>query len=138
MSVDLKSESGAELNMRGSGWDFILNVAEAYGWKKAGTEPPEGLSQTQWSGAYDTSDGQRVTESDAVALAAALRRASADPGRAAVEARVPREQTEAVRAILLRDHGITLPPGEEREHSIDAKFLEQVATFCERGAFHVE
>jgi hypothetical protein len=124
--------------MRGSGWDFILNVAEAYGWKKAGTEPPKGLNHAQWSGAYDTSDGQRVTASDAVALAAALRLASADPRRADVEARVSREQTEAVRAILLREHGITLPPGEEVEHSIDPTFLEEVILFCERGAFHVE
>jgi hypothetical protein len=137
VSVDLLSETGAELNVGGSGWDFVLNVAQEYGWAPLGTEPPADCPPADWSGGYDTSDGQRVVARDAAALAAALRRAAADPHRKEVEAQVSREQSAAVRTILLRDHGITLPEEEDVGRTIDEEFLEVLASFCAGGSFTV-
>jgi len=137
MSVDLTSRGGSELSLRGSGWDFILNLAEAYGWQAPGTRPPPDVDPGEWDGSYDSSDGQTVTTEDALALAQALRRARADPQRADVERRVSRELDEAVRRIMLRDHGVELPPDHGGERHLEAELLDELCAFCEQGAFTV-
>ena len=83
------------------------------------------------------SDGQRVTTRDAVALGAALRKAASDPRRNEVDARVSREQSEVVRAILRREHGVELPLEKLDERTIDSQFLEELVSFSERGSFTV-
>jgi hypothetical protein len=49
-------------------------LAQSYGWKSAGTLPPEKDDQT-WRGGYISNDGQLVKAKDAEAWCAALERA---------------------------------------------------------------
>jgi hypothetical protein len=139
MSMDLKSDSGSELNPSGSAWSFYLRLAEAYGWKPAGSLPPEGVKADQWEGAYDTNDGQRVTKEDAVSMAAALDRVLADPNGEAKQREVNRTLNEDVRTLMKELHGIDLPPEEDDDEEIATpEDLRALVTFLRAGSFVVE
>ena len=93
------SGNGGCLRLNVAAWEFVLDQAVEYGWKPAGTvalvwEAPdcpfddveEVLSgqDRNWSGTYRTNDFQTVTDQDARAMSAALKRAllySDDPDR---------------------------------------------------------
>lgn len=80
MSIHLRSRRGKNFTVSAGHWAVILNVAQCYGWKPAGTLPPADWSTTQvWGGQYDTNDGQTVLESEAVVLANILHSAAAGP-----------------------------------------------------------
>jgi hypothetical protein len=73
MAMDLSNKSGATLRVSGLHWAVFLTLAQAYGWKPAGTNRPQHLPPTEeWSGRYDSNDGQTVADSDAKLLAQAL------------------------------------------------------------------
>src|SRR5262245_15574478 len=66
-----------------------LELAELYGWRPLGTQPPfrhdfHKLS-AEWDGAYLTNDGQMIKAVDALSLAAALEKALDDISDARVE-----------------------------------------------------
>ena len=73
MGVDLFGK-GQSLGLNWHGWRESFEVALEFGWRPAGTEVPEDF-EGLWEGSYFSNDGQRVTEADACALAAALLRA---------------------------------------------------------------
>ena len=59
-------------------WVKALELARAFGWMAAGTQPPPFFDpyelNADWDGTYFTNDGQIVTAEDACSLAAALER----------------------------------------------------------------
>lgn len=75
MGYDLRNKNEA---FRAAWWGDLLTLAQYYGWQPEGTQAPEYFSDpayaitTAWDGSYSWNDGQRVTESDAAALAVAL------------------------------------------------------------------
>jgi hypothetical protein len=80
MSVNLRSNRGKSFSTSAGHWAVYLNVAQYFGWKPAGTLPPDDWPQTQqWTGKYDSNDGQRVSEDDAKHLAQILHAAAAGP-----------------------------------------------------------
>jgi hypothetical protein len=91
MGMDFQGHGDASSSLQT--WVAVYNVALAFGWKPAGTVAPEMFpGPGRWDGTYFTSDFQKVRDDDAIALAAALRRALA-----ALEARkrLTKKQTEA-------------------------------------------
>jgi hypothetical protein len=60
-------------------WGECLTLAEVFGWTPAETEAPapchQGGPNRNWNGNYGTNDYQEVTDDDARAFAAALKRA---------------------------------------------------------------
>lgn len=93
MGMDLIGRAG-EFSVHESGWEYLLELARENGWEPGGTIEMEysGASfsqpypdESQYVGnrlaGYYSNDGQLVTESDATVIAAALRRAIADPTR---------------------------------------------------------
>lgn len=61
-------------------WAVLLNVAKCYGWVPSGTRPPANWPASRpWTGAYDTSDGQIVTDTEAKELARILHAAAKGP-----------------------------------------------------------
>lgn len=60
-------------------WGECLELANAFGWRPAGTlypiADPCRLDEREWGGWYTSNDWQRVTDVDAWALAAGLYRA---------------------------------------------------------------
>ena len=114
------------------GWAFYLNLAESYGWRPAGTLPPESATDGQWSGWYDSSNGQHVSRNDATALAVALRLGLADPEREAKET--------ALAAMLTRDltGARGRPPVSPVQAPGDDALLRQLIAFCELGGFRID
>jgi hypothetical protein len=100
MGVDLYGHGGASFTW--AGWEDCLAVAQAFGWKPAGTAAPDPRKWddvpviTGWNGTYFTNDYQEVTDADARALSLALNRALAtlSTGQTLTE-----EQTEVLRGI---------------------------------------
>ncbi|HET6248547.1 MAG TPA: hypothetical protein VFE47_12670 [Tepidisphaeraceae bacterium] len=139
MGFDLTSESGAYLRFSPSGWALALNLAGHYGWLPEGTtlrQSESGAESTEWSGEYATNDGQRVSASDANALAGACERALADAEYAEVVSDTLRRISEAVAAQV---------PDRTAERVVDPdvaqKFrgrLEELIAFCRSGSFIIE
>jgi hypothetical protein len=63
-------------------WSKALDLAELYGWRPMGTEPPSAYDfhqlNAEWDGTYLTNDGQMIKAQDALSLAAALEKALDD------------------------------------------------------------
>jgi len=95
MGYDLQGRGGASFNT--AAWSMCLNVATAFGWEPAGTVDPDDCNR-EWGGAYFSNDYQQVTDDDARALAAALRRAL---GALETKEKLTQEQAKACDDIHL-------------------------------------
>lgn len=94
MSMALVNEKGVSFRFSLVGWSKVLNLANMYGWKPAGTiidfdvhlpqnPTPEEKAKSEarlreWDGTYFTNDQQLVTKEDALAIAAALEQSLGD------------------------------------------------------------
>lgn len=105
-----------ELDM-GLSWPLACAIAREFGWQPQGTVPGA-YPDENWSGIYDTNDGQRVTEDDACNLAEALYRA--------IEC-FEKRLTPANAENLLAPLPIGVP--------IHPQYLRWLAEFCMRGSF---
>ncbi len=131
MGFDLTSDAGTKLRFSGIGWAFYLNLAESYGWRPTGTLPPEGVAAGQWSGCYDSNDGQHVRHDDAIALAVALSSALADPERKDGEKALADKLTRDLSAMLRRPVSPMQPPEDD-------SLLRQLVAFCGTGGFRID
>ncbi|HET7842483.1 MAG TPA: hypothetical protein VFM21_12795 [Terriglobia bacterium] len=139
MGYDLMNESGADLRLSNAGWALLLNLAEAYGWTPQGSLPPEDLAASEWTGDYDTNDGERVSREDAKAMADALERALADPERTVKEREIGRELNRALRKMEIAAFGEDLPPEKEVEvPATDDEFLRTFIRFLRAGSFRID
>jgi len=70
-------------------WAKALELAQLYGWRPKGTQPPPEhdfrMLSADWSGTYLTNDGQIVKAEDALSLSQALSRALDDVPDANIE-----------------------------------------------------
>lgn len=111
MAVVLKSKRGKTFVTSAAHWSVFVNVAQCHGWQPAGTlAPPLWPRGEIWSGQYGTQDGQRVSDGDARALAAALYEAA----RGEEVARVLRDVIGQVELAAERS-GIASRPGERMQ-----------------------
>ncbi|MBB3919730.1 hypothetical protein [Rhizobium fabae] len=70
MAIHLRKQSGKTINLSTRHWTVMLTLAETFGWSPAGTIAPVGWNGPgEWGGAYDTNDGQLVSDDDAKSLA---------------------------------------------------------------------
>lgn len=85
MGYELRGK-GDTVSLNIAGWEFIVDVAKAYGWIPMGTQPtdltyPNGMplgAQEDWRGSYFYNEWQIITEQDASNIADALQRALQD------------------------------------------------------------
>ncbi|MBZ0287190.1 MAG: hypothetical protein K8I30_06215, partial [Anaerolineae bacterium] len=83
MTIELLREGDSLFQFHYFGiWQKVLDLARLYGWEPEGTsEPPNWYtseSQEIWKGQYDLYLGERVSDPDAAAIAAALKAALDD------------------------------------------------------------
>lgn len=90
MGVDF-IRHGDDLSLNWQAWRACFELARAFGWAPVGTVAHRDYSGP-WSGTYFTNDLQEVTDEDARALAAALRRARTE---LKTKTRLTKEQTQA-------------------------------------------
>ncbi len=112
---------GGRFRWKREAWDVVRDLARQFGWLPAGTRPPRGVRVTEWDATdYATCARQQVTEADAAALAAALRRALVA---------IPKEETAPSAA------------GASPELAFFSGYarggLADFAGYCKRGAFRV-
>jgi len=129
-----------EYDCRAIFWVEILQIAEAFGWKPAGTLAPRVQYETptgweyygdpdmEWSGGYTSNDWQRVTDEDARAFSAALRRAI---DAVMMESPLTEEQTQAMRVFETKRY-FDFP--QEPAKKTVARIAE-LAVFTSRGGF---
>ena len=80
MAIDLRNENGATIRISSGHWAVYLTLAETFGWRPAGTRRPRLLApEVEWSGRYDSSDGQVVPDAEAKQLAQILHAAAVSP-----------------------------------------------------------
>jgi len=103
-------------------WAESLDLAEAFGWRPAGTLHPlvQWSAGREWDGNYWANDWQRVTDEDAHQLGVALYKAVA-----AIETAV--EMTVTQKGALAR-LGLGLSTAES---------LKRIADFVSRGGFGI-
>jgi hypothetical protein len=131
MGVDLASDAGGELRFSGVGWAFYLNLAQSYGWRPLGTTAPDDMPAADWSGQYDSSDGQHVRRDDATSIANALASAWADLGREEAEKVLAAKLTEDLsKAIGKPVPAVQLPN--------DDSLLRQFVAFCRKGGSRID
>jgi hypothetical protein len=82
MGMDLIGRNGQRWSLSYSGWEFLLNLADKYGWEPAGTTLPDdpAYADIHWDGNYSSSDFQSISAADVMEIAATLERAvTAEP-----------------------------------------------------------
>jgi hypothetical protein len=137
MGVDLCSESGDYSAFGYIGWSMVLELARQYGWQPQGTEPPEGLANPDdWNGEYESSDGQRVAASDAVALADALVAAVDDPQLHVRVLQMDSEQRQQVQEQVGPELAASFVGVRDFEEYREC--LREFSGFCRKGAFRIE
>lgn len=114
------------MRLTGTAWTVILHLAEQAGWQPEGTLPPPGAEPGQWSGDYDTNEGQAISAADAAALASALERASLDPNRRSTIKMVADRISRMVREANQSDYQIEI--NASYWQAIDA-----LVRLCRRG-----
>jgi hypothetical protein len=140
MGMDLRG-AGGYFGCNSRGWGDILRLAHLHGWIPVGTLAPlmneGGPWDGPWGGRYCHTEGQRVTDDDALALADALERALPD---------LPDENLLADKEWVYRLPGGTelrgIAAGVEtsliERLSGDAKpRLREFIAFCRAGGFTI-
>lgn len=123
MGVDLTRGHNDEISFNWQAWRYLLETADAYGWRPEGTlPPPYYIYDREWNGSYFSNDWQEVRATDAAAMAAALERACTAL-RAAIK-----EQVEIDDDLI---------PFEYNNLSRDLRLLEDFARFAARGHFFI-
>ena len=126
MSIELFS-CDWEYECNAAFWAGCLTLAEAFGWRPAGTlapcvryETPTGWEyygdpDMEWSGGYCTNDYQQVTDDDARAFAAGLKRAI---DAVMMESPLTVEQTKAIKIFGKEVGYFDFPPRRRKTTSV--------------------
>ena len=120
-------------------WGEVLKFARLYGWKPAGTLPPEesdAEERAAWDGNYVTNSGQSVSPNDAWALGQALARGLPD----LPEHYAPTDKTlpGAIdgKPTRLVPVGAPISPIEALSGENRAA-VEELIAFCRHGGFEI-
>lgn len=128
------TSSGEDLRVSGGHWAVFLTLAEAYGWKPAGTKPPSNLPPTQaWDGRYDSSDGQTVLDADAKRLAEVLH-------AAAVSKEIAFAVTDTIQRIerSVEASGLRIPDGMRMKFEDFRDEFSPLLVFLYKGEFVID
>jgi len=120
-------------------WDEVLKFARLYGWKPAGTLPPDEADAEEraaWDGNYVTNGGQSVSPNDAWALGEALARGLSDlPDHYAAAHKTIPGEVEG-RPTRLVPVGAPISPIEALSGENKAA-VEELIAFCCKGGFEI-
>ena len=135
MGMELTSENGSTFEFSGTGWAFYLNLAEVFGWKPEGTKKPKNYGiLKKWHGAYDSNEGQFVTQSDAQALSVSLERALSSEHLDEKASSIASQLENTLKQAL----GDQIPPGFKISPNVDKNYISNFVSFCKGGGFYIE
>ena len=128
------TSSGETLSVSGGHWAVFLRLAEAYGWKPAGTKPPRSFPPGQvWNRRYDSSDGQTVGDADAKSLAGVLH-------SAAVGKQIELAVTDTIQRLerSVEAEGIKIPDGMRMKFEDFRDEFSPLLVFLYKGEFVID
>ena len=134
MAINLRNESGATIRIGSGHWAVYLTLAETFGWRPAGTRRPPLLApEIEWSGRYDSSDGQVVPDVEAKQLAQILHAAAVSP-------KIGQALFDVIAHIESQvENAGTRVPEEMRMHPNDfSKEFSPLLMFLYQGEFLIE
>src|SRR5687768_15310777 len=134
MSFDLRNRGGDHVRVSGGHWAVFLTLAEAFGWRPARTIAPHGWPASQsWSGRYDSSDGQTVSDIDAKALAQHLHGAAVSP-------KVELAVTDTIARIerSVEASGLAIPDGMRMRFEHFRDEFSPLLLFLYKGEFVID
>jgi hypothetical protein len=135
VGYDFEGGDGSVAGLTSVGWRLARGLAERFGWRPAGSAPPEDWDAGRpWGGAYTGNAGQLVAAPDARALAVGLRAALAAPEFSELVAAFEAEFSRQLAATSTPTVRLTRSPSAPEEWR---RSLEEFAAFCERGAFRI-
>jgi hypothetical protein len=142
MGMDLINKRGDKFQVSGDWWWFYINLAHEHGWKPKGTRRPASLNPSvDWSGDYDTFDGQIVDADDARSIAAALEKALEDPNARGVIDALLDEWFSDVEKLLanprLTEQQKATVRATAKRPVFDAEFTRSLIGFCKQGEFQL-
>ena len=130
MGYDLQNDRG-EFRFSNGAWAFYLSIAKLYGWKPAGTLPPDGIEPRDRDGHYLSNDGQYVGTDDADRLAAALQAALYDIQSLEQMTNVGTvSAAPACQLTVLRQQTVLINPDM-------AHYLKEMIAFFRSGRFRI-
>ncbi len=137
MRITLAGHKDDQVTLGHQVWCAILELGQMYGWRPQGTrvEPQRRgtLSAAPWDGTYLMAAGQLVADSDAQALAGALRRALDDvPDHDAME---PKQRTLHLPLGIVRVITTCEYTPIELLSGANKRLVEQLIGLAERSAF---
>ena len=133
MAFDLINNAGATIRVSGGHWAVFLTLAESYGWKPGGTKRPHDLPPSEtWTGRYDSSDGQTVTDSDARRLAEVLHATAVSPQLSTALSDVIRHIESVVEAA-----GINIPDQMRMRPEHFSEEFSPLLMFLYQGEFTI-
>ena len=134
MAINLKSQSGKTIKLTTRYWTVVLTLAQTFGWSPAGTLAPIGWSGPgEWGGAYDTNDGQVVSEDDAKGLARHLH-------GAAVSDQLPIALSDVINYLekAAEVRGITILGAMRMKPDEFSNIFSPLLMFLYEGSFYIE
>lgn len=134
MSITLRNPSGSTITISNGHWAVYLTLAQAYGWKPAGTSPSPSLPCGEsWGGRYDSSDGQVVIDAEAKLLAQVLHAAAVSPQIETALADVIAHIEQQV-----ENAGTPIPPAMRMSPNDFSKEFSPLLMFLYQGTFVIE
>lgn len=134
MAIDLRNHSGQTIKLTTRHWTVMLTLAQTFGWVPAGTIAPSGWNGPgEWGGAYDTNDGQLVSEDDAKSLASHLH-------GAAVSDQLPIALTDVINYLekAAEARGISILDAMRMKPDEFSNIFSPLLMFLYEGSFYIE
>jgi hypothetical protein len=135
VAYDFEGSDGSVVGLTSIGWWLARGLAERFGWRPAGTEPPDDWDAGRpWDGSYTGNSGQLVAAPDARRLAVGLRVALAAPEFGELVGEFEAEKRRQLASASTSTLRLTLRPSAPEGWR---QSLEEFAAFCDRGAFRI-
>ncbi len=148
MTIDLYRADDDTFQLEYFGiWQKVLELARLYGWEPVGTlQPPEWESPESgdpWAGRYDMYLGERVSDTDASAMANALERALDDLPDHTMPDRIIETEIEEIdqeNQISISFYIIEPNPELNLFEAFGGQYkdsLKALISFCKKGGYHI-
>lgn len=131
MGIKLENRKGRVLQVSNTVWCYLINLGEVYGWIPQGTRQPKDYgTRNDWSGNYDSSEGQVLVGGDFKNLINALKESLND------DVIFPAETDKLMKSVQKSiEDSLGRELGYSNQKEIRINFVNNIVAFLEEGEF---